>query len=281
MAGGLLQLSDARCRFVQITDVHFIADGEPDLTAAQVAAQLCPHKQAPHLMNTMLRWALRQICEEVCPDFIIFTGDQVDFGTDEDGLANHIEFRRLVSDVVSAQMPVYYACGNRDRPRERFLELYGQSVYGFECNGCHFTVLDSGATAPKYGPDPPELFEAGLAQLETMLREADGHPAAAMIHFSPFPPEAGCEDCRWGDRAIRMIQQSGRAVPVLSGHLHRGRVDVVGSNPYFNARALVQSPYAFYLHELTREGLTVYEYLFNSQQRRWRRRPTRWRFDLI
>jgi 3',5'-cyclic AMP phosphodiesterase CpdA len=272
-------LSEPKCRFVQIADVHFVAEGEPDLTRTQVAARLGDYRRASRLANTMLRWALEQIRGSIRPDFIAFTGDQVDIGWQEEGWANHTAFRRLISESVNPETPVRYAFGNHDRPRERFVELFGDSVYGFECNGCHFAVLDSGLMHRENGYDSPELFEAGLAQLQELLAKADGQPAAVLLHFWLYPSDVPDYSFPYAKRALRILQQAGRSVPVFSGHLHRGGLSVFDTNLYFTARSFTEAPYAFYLHELSRERLTIYEYLFNPSTGRWWSWP-RYRFDM-
>lgn len=272
-------MSEARCRFVQIADVHYVAGGEAELSPAQVAARLGEQRRATHLAETMLPWALGQICEGLRPDFIIFTGDQVDVGWDEEGLANHTAFQRLVGDVVGPELPVHYAFGNHDRPRERFVELYGDSVYRIESNGCHLAVLDSGVMNTDQGVDPPKVFEAGLEHLRAMLQEADEQPAAVLLHFWVYPPDVVGYSYPRADEVIRMLQEFNRPVPVLSGHYHYGRLDVIDSIPYFTARSFIESPYAFYLHELSRQRLIVYEYQLDPRQGCWRGWP-RCRFDL-
>ncbi len=257
------------CRFVQIADVHYVMPPHPRLDWPQLAERLPQQVRVTEMIDTMLPLALAQIHADLQPDFIIYTGDQVNAGWDEAGLANQQGFQALLAECDSDGAPVYCTFGNHDRPRERFLELYGTSTYSFACNGCHFAVLDSGLMNEEQGIDPPEIFDAGLQELRDMLASADGAPAAVILHFYLYPSDLEGYSYRAAHEAIEIIKSYGRRVPVLDGHYHAGRVDVVNNAPYFTARSFIESPFAFYLHELTDERLVINEYCLDLANQRW------------
>ncbi len=257
------------CRFVQFADVHYVVPPHPRLQWPRLVEELSDQPCVTELIDTMLPMALEQIYADLRPDFIVYAGDQVNLGWDEEGLANQHGFRKLLADCSSDDVPVYFVFGNHDRPRERYVEFYGETIYSFACNGCHFTVLDSGVMGPQDGVDPPELFAAGLDQLQSMLDKADGAPAAVLLHFYIYPTDIDGFSYPAAAEAMRIIESYDRPVPVLDSHYHAGRIDILNKTPYFTARSFIRSPFCFYLHELSEDRLQIHEYVLDLNSGRW------------
>ncbi len=274
------------CRFVVFADVHYVVPPHPRLSWPQLVEKLPEQPRVTELIDTMLPMALEQVHAELRPDFIVYAGDQVNVGWDEEGLANQHGFRNLLAEASSAsfpqsrgsgfqpdsdEVPVYLVYGNHDRPRERYLEFYGETIYSFTCNGCHFAVLDSGVMHPEDDYDPPEIFTTGLDELQNMLDRAAGAPAAVLLHFYIYPTDIVGYSYPAAAEAIAMIESYSRPVPVLNGHLHDGRVDIANGQLYFTARSFIESPFCFYLHELSEDSLQIDEYMLDFNTGRWSR----------
>jgi len=224
------------------------------------------------LIDTMLPMALEQVYADLQPDFIVYAGDQVNLGWDEEGLVNQHGFRKLLAEFSSDDVPVHFVFGNHDRPRERYVEFYGQTIYSFTCNGCHFVVLDSGLMEPQEGEqqqEDQEILAAGVKELKNTLDKADGAPAAVFVHFYIYPPDLDGYSYRAAAEAMKIIESHDRPVPVLSGHYHGGRVDIANGQPYFTARSFIESPFCFYLHELSEDRLQIHEYVLDLNSGRW------------
>ncbi len=251
------------CRFVQIADVHYVVPPHRRLDWPQLVHKLQEQGRLTELIDTMLPMALEQIYTELKPDFIIYTGDQVNVGWGEEGLANQEGFQALLAEFNSDDVPLYFVFGNHDQPRDRYVGFFGQTIYSFACSGCHFAVLDSGLMK---GEEDPDILSAGLQELERTLAAADGGPAAVFLHFYIYPTDIYGYSYRAAAEAMQIIESHSRPVPVFNGHYHAGCLDVVNRQPYFTARSFVESPFCFYLHELSGDRLQIDEYILDVRQ---------------
>ncbi|MFO7946535.1 MAG: metallophosphoesterase [Armatimonadota bacterium] len=260
------EVSSPSCRFVQIADVHYEAvDGEP-LPLHTLPDNIPETNRVTAYADQLLASALTFCDDELAADFIIFTGDQVDAGWDEAGLKNQQEFSRCVTEYAP-DVPVRFMFGNHDRPRSRYVEMYGESIYSFTEAGCHFAVLDSGVME---GEEDPGILEKGLRVLEETLEAAGDAPVAVFSHFYIEPTDIEGYSYRAAKQAREIIEKAGRAVPVINGHFHAGRISVRRGNPYFTASAFIEPPVQIYLHELARESLRIHEYSIDPETGLWR-----------
>ncbi|MFP3904496.1 MAG: hypothetical protein ACLFWB_09685, partial [Armatimonadota bacterium] len=77
------EVSSPSCRFVQIADVHYEAvDGKP-LPLHTLPDNIPETNRVTAYADQLLALALQFCGDELDPDFIIFTGDQVNVGWDE------------------------------------------------------------------------------------------------------------------------------------------------------------------------------------------------------
>ncbi len=262
-------MAQGSCRFVQMADVHYVVPPHERLGWPELVGKLSEQARVCQLIDSMLPAALEQIYGEIAPDFVIYTGDQVNAGWDEEGLANQQGFQELLAECGSDEVPTYCVFGNHDRPRERFVEMYGASVYSFECNGWHFAVLDSGLMGPEEGAVDSAAAERSLEELEAMLAAAVGAPAAVLLHFYMYPAGMEGYSFRRAEEAIRILESYDRIVPVFSGHYHGGRVEMVGGIPYLTARSFIEAPFTFCVHELSEDKLRTEEYVLDAKSGKW------------
>jgi len=262
-------MNQRSCRFVQIADVHYVVPTHARVGWPELVEKLPEQVRACELIDSMLPAALEQIYTEIRPDFVVYTGDQVNAGWDEEGLANQHGWQQLLAECGSDAVPNYHVFGNHDRPRERFIEIYGESIYSFECNGRHFAVLDSGVMGPEEGAIDLTVADRGIDELAGMLAAADGAPAAVLLHFYMIPTGIEGYSFRRAEEAIRILAGYDRIVPVFNGHAHGGRAEVVGGAPYLTARSFIEAPFAFHLHELTEDVLRTDEYVLDPKRGKW------------
>lgn len=255
----------AGSRFVQIADVHYEAADGPVPPLAQMGEHIPENNRVTTFADRLLISALEFCTTDLDPGFIVFTGDQVDEGEDEAGRKNQDGFRECVQRHTD-DTPVRYLFGNHDRPRERYLELYGDSIYRFEQGGCHFAVLDSGLME---GEEDPEIIESGLQVLEQTLRQAGGAPVAVLCHFYLEPSGIPGYSYRAAEEAIELLEEYPGPVCVINGHFHHGRVIVRRCIPYFTAEAFVEPPVRLYLHELSPQSLRIVQYTLEPETGEW------------
>ncbi len=257
-------MQQSSCRFVQIADIHYATPTCPSLGWRELRRRLPEQARAVALADTMLPMALEQIQNQIRPDFIIYTGDQVDTGWDDAGLANLVAFRELACAGGAGNMPTYSVYGNHDGPRERFTDVFGQTIYRFEVGGCHFAVLDSGLMTDEQEHGDLAAAQQSNELLRDFLACAGDAPAAVLLHFYLYPPDVPGYSFRGAQEAIGLLESHRRPVPVINGHHHCGRVSVVHGVPYFTARSFTERPWVFCLHELDASGLIITEYALDA-----------------
>lgn len=257
-------MQHASCRFVQIADIHYATPPHPRLDWPALKQRLPEQVRAVPLADTMLPMALEQIQTQIKPDFIVYTGDQVDSGWEDAGLANLEAFREFTAAPAAASTPIYSVYGNHDGPRERFTGVYGETTYSFAANGCHFAVLDSGLMTDEQEDWDQEAARRGNELLGELLTVAGDAPVAVLIHFYIYPAGVPGYSFRGSAEAIELLERHSRPVPVINGHHHSGRVSVVHGVPYYTARSFTEAPWAFCLHELSDTGLIITEFTLDT-----------------
>ena len=251
-------------RFVQIADVHYEAVTETVPPLCDMEAHIPDNNRVTLFSDRLLASAL-EACESLDPDFIVFTGDQVDEGWEAAGLGNYEAFGECVHRHAP-DVPVRYLFGNHDRPRERYTAICGDSIYSIQEGGCHFAVLDSGLMD---GEEDPEILRRGLEVLEDTLRTAKDAPVAVLSHFYIQPADVPGYSYRAAEQARELIQHHPGPVCVINGHFHYGRISVRRCVPYFTAEAFVEPPVRLYLHELGPQRLGIAEYTFDPPTGEW------------
>jgi hypothetical protein len=146
------------------------------------------------------------------------------------------------------------------------MDFFGETVYSFTCDDCHFAVLDSGLMTDEQEQGDQDAAAQSNELLGQFLSDVGDAPAAVFIHMYIYPPGIEGYSMRSGDQAIAMLEDHPRPVPVINGHHHPGRMSVIRGVPYFTARSFTEKPWAFLLHELTETGLTVTEYVLDMDE---------------
>lgn len=103
------------------------------------------------------------------PDFGVFTGDMVIYGTSANWDA-------VDADVALLNMPVCFVVGNHDMSnRNLFVSRYGPTYYSFEYSGDLFIALDSEL-------DNGSIIGEQLSFLSTVLQESHAQRVFLFVH---------------------------------------------------------------------------------------------------
>lgn len=103
------------------------------------------------------------------PDFGVFTGDMVIYGTPANWDA-------VDADVALLNMPVYFVVGNHDMTnRDLFVSRYGPTYYSFEYGGDLFIALDSEL-------DNGSVTGNQFSFLSTVLQESHARRVFLFVH---------------------------------------------------------------------------------------------------
>ncbi|HSB72028.1 MAG TPA: phosphodiesterase [Candidatus Methylomirabilis sp.] len=196
-----------RLSFIQISDLHILADDDRPQYGAKTAGIL---RQAVPLLN-----ALR-------PDFIIASGDLVSDESEE-------SYRRLQALLSPLTPPTHFMLGNHD-DRAAFRRVFRPAETHspdpvcevFEEAGVRFLLLDSGLPGKEEGSLGPDQ----LHWLETELTRYPDRATWVFLHHQPLPIHI-----RWLDQLglqnreeFLSILVRHRQVQVVGyGHVHQAR----------------------------------------------------------
>lgn len=243
--------------FAQISDLHIKRPGKLAYRRVDTAAYLT---RCVARLNTL---APR-------PDFVVLTGDLVDFGARE-------EYDHLRSLLAPLEIPYYLVIGNHDG-RDALREVFPEHTY----LGNPGEFLQYAAT---FGPmrlvaldtqDPPNgggrLCDARLQWLEATLAADTGTPTVIAMHHPPFVCGIEHMDVQSLDAAdaaklAAVVRRFDNVERVICGHVHRpihtrfaGTIASVCPSPAHQVAldlrdggpsAWVLDPPAFQLHRFT------------------------------
>ncbi|QDH60678.1 phosphodiesterase [Pandoraea pnomenusa] len=243
--------------FAQISDLHIKRPGKLAYRRVDTAAYLT---RCVARLNTL---APR-------PDFVVLTGDLVDFGARE-------EYDHLRSLLAPLEIPYYLVIGNHDG-RDALREVFPEHTY----LGNPGEYVQYAAT---FGPmrlvaldtqDPPNgggrLCDARLQWLEATLAADTGTPTVIAMHHPPFVCGIEHMDVQSLDAAdaaklAAVVRRFDNVERVICGHVHRpihtrfaGTIASVCPSPAHQVAldlrdggpsAWVLDPPAFQLHRFT------------------------------
>jgi Icc protein len=222
-----------------VTDLHFGPE-------ARFHGKL---RKMSHRAAELTRDFVRQMNEQVRPDFIVNLGDDIEDESHEADLARYGECQAILR---GARAPLVNVAGNHDLIHlnrddlGRFWQRTGPLYYSFDHGGWHFIVLH---TIERQNVEI-RVPETQLAWLASDLG-ADRTPSIVLMHHSAS--EQSVEDSRWWpgrshlalvrERAElrRMFEASGRVRAVINGHLHWNHLDVIAGIPYVTVQSLIEN----------------------------------------
>lgn len=205
-----------RFLLAQVTDMHIKAGGQLSYRVVDTEASLA-------------RCVARLLALPQIPDAVLFSGDLVDFGRED-------EYDNLARLIAPLTMPCFLMPGNHDDPavmRARFpshaymRQNTGKLDYVIDDFPLRIVALDSTVHGKSHGALTPEQ----LQWLDRMLAAAPDKATVVALHHPPFWTGIGHMDAlllaqpRPFESVIARHPQIER---VLCGHLHRNIVKRFG-----------------------------------------------------
>jgi len=229
-------------RFVHLSDSHcaHAAENPP------LRFPFDPHRKDLVRSFELLEAAVRQINEQVRPDFVVFTGDVVDRGNDVRSL------RRAKSILERLTCPWHVVIGDHDS-REAWAQVFGpgRRNYTFRHGGWRFVAVDS---------SPGRVDAGSLAWLRRELAAETTGPTALLIHRPLVLPKgyALAADALYRTRLLldnaaevrRLVAQHPAVRAVFAGHCHVPIQWRSGRVAHFVAPALVAFGHHFAVVEV-------------------------------
>lgn len=217
-------ITDENTRFVQLSDTHIrnVSDGDY-------------MKQATTEIYNMSRQ----------PDFIVSTGDMVDWGVDE-------HFENYVAGMQKPPVPYFNIFGNHEivfGPIERYYHYLGPDYYSFEHKGILYMALNC--------VTPSERQDEWVKQTLQLLTKD-----RPVVIFQHFPPSL--EDI---ERFARMGVKS-----VFTGHWHSEKemehagVQSINSPPFIMG-GIDASPAGFKVVHIKADGSAETEWRYGFQNK--------------
>lgn len=193
----------------QLSDMHIKPPGR--LAYRRVDTETCLRRAVARLAAVRPR-----------PDAVLLTGDLVDAGLPEE----YAVLRPILEDLPT---PYYVIPGNHD-DRRALVDSFADHAYLRDHGDFLHYVIDGhairliGLDTLVPGEPGGRLGPAGLAWLESRLKEAPDRPTIVFMHHPPFATGIGHMDAMRladGDRLAALIQHHPQVLRVLCGHVHR------------------------------------------------------------
>ena len=205
-------MADTDLRFIHVSDLHILADGERRQYGVDTGAAL---RQAIPIINRLR------------PDFVVASGDLV-------GDESVESYRRLQALLQPLEAPIHLGMGNHDS-RAAFRRVFQPKVpatadpvcEAFESGGLRFLLLDS--TLP--GREEGRLSPEQLDWLEAELADHPARPTWIFLHNQPLPIYI-----RWLDRIglqnpdplLALLARHPQVQAVAYGHCTRRGAGAMG-----------------------------------------------------
>jgi predicted phosphodiesterase len=211
-------------------------------------------------MGYLLPLALKQIHEQFGPQFVVFTGDQVDDGFSKYGKAD-LEQVKAVAEK-NAGGPVHFAYGNHDGPQDQWARMHGPLDYSFDVGDVRCVVLNTGSMEPE---KEQESSLKALECLQTALRDAGPKRVIVLAHQWIYPTDVEGYSIVRAEAVLAAVEADPRVVAVINGHYHSGKYSEKSGVHYCTAKAFCEPPLCYSTYELTPTELVWTEYKLSSQ----------------
>ncbi len=157
--------------------------------------------------------------------------------------------RQVVRELAALPGPHHYVLGNHcveNLTKPEYLGIVGQarSFESFDSGGYHFVILDScfRSDGTPYGRRNFRWADAQVPPAEREWLRADlrqtPHKTIVLAHQClDIPSPMGVTNA---DQVREILEQSGKVLAVMQGHLHCGNYQELGGIHYCTLRAMVE-----------------------------------------
>ena len=238
--------ADARTvRFGMVTDLHY-ADHDPDPKPCGVVGRRYYRESKRKLDEAVA------VFNRLGLDFAIELGDFKDLSSDKAATLAHLD--AIEASFAAFKGPRYHVYGNHDfdclTPQELGARLrngdgpMASGHYAFFVKGVRFVVLDAcyDSTLRHYSCNNPwndaNVPPAELKWLEGELAAAPG-PVVVFCHQRLDPSAEPQHLVRNAAQVREVLERSGKVKTVVTGHQHKGGLNVLNGITYYSLRALV------------------------------------------
>lgn len=225
-------------KFTIISDIHIGPLGYSD---ERVLRKLTNHSEE------LLSEFVQRMNKEIHPQFVVQLGDVIEDDNPENDKTN---FKKAIDGLSKLQCPVYNVVGNHDlvsQTEDDLLELFGRKkLYGSSDEGSYHLIFlfsdDRDDILPIISDEQREWLEADLKKTEKPTIVFIHHSLADQDLTGNFWFEGLPDRCLVGNRKEirKILEESGKVVAVVNGHLHWNKMDVHNGIPYFNVQSLVE-----------------------------------------
>lgn len=232
-------------RFGMVTDVHF-ADHDPDPKPCGVVGRRYYRESLRKLDEAVAVFNARGL------DFAIELGDFKDLSSTKDETIVHLD--AIERAFAAFNGPRYHVFGNHDfdclTPDEVGSRLSNdgkpmkRGYYSFDVRGIRFVVLDAcyDSRMRHYSCNNPwddaNVPPEELTWLGTELESATG-PVVVFCHQRLDPSSEPRHLVRNAAAVRDVLEASGKVKAVITGHQHKGGLNVVNGITYYSLRAMV------------------------------------------
>lgn len=233
--------TSAGLKFVQLSDVHFLADGV-NTTYKMTGA-------SPKLLDD----AIAQINEQSDIDFVMITGDLIDKPFEK-------ELRAIMPHMQQLKYPWYFAFGNHDRCVGGYLNTVVYMQMLKDGNPSYVFKLPYYSFVPKKGYKVIVLDDIitnevtsqgfiGKEQLQWLEKELDKSKKDTILIFMHIPIiepfSSPSHKLKNASELKNLIESYKNPIGVFQGHYHSAKITQNDNVLYVNSPALVSYPNAF------------------------------------
>jgi calcineurin-like phosphoesterase family protein len=226
-------------RIAFVTDVHFGPE-------AWFEGKL---RKLSHQAERLTREFVRTMNEVERPDLVVNLGDVIEDQNRELDLERYGRFVEVLSEL---QAPVLHVAGNHDSVNLSDDELRGlwrhegPLYYSRAFAEVHVAVLRSiehKDVAVHLPSEQLDWLASDLAAAKAPAIVLVHHPLSEMDLAGNRWFERAPHICRVAERraARRVIEQSGKVVCVINGHVHWNHLDVIAGIPYVTLQSLIEN----------------------------------------
>jgi len=183
--------------------------------------------------------ALTYLEQGVKPAFVVHTGDTVENGGWQSGLATMQKARDMAAGSGSRFFPVF---GNHDSSGEVFEQVFGLDTYTVTCGNTLFIALRCLNYFPVLGERSQHIPKSVLYQLDDLLTRWPGN----VVLFMHEPLRCDAAEESWAlvgnhELVISLLERHGNVAMVLQGHTHFFFRQRAGGIEYVTAPGLVNA----------------------------------------